>query len=210
MLCSVPVLQKRIPFGQIPFPPPLRRPWRTRVFVRGLLRYYGTVRLPVPCIAVVLHRIHGTGHYAIRNGRSQDIPVPVRETCMRAQGLRPREVRIPLAITRHSMLPSASLDASAPRRRVFSRLNTRPTCPLSTLHSRPYVRLRMTRGRCGSLFLHRMRLSLTISRRSSPAHQGLTPLNMTPLNVFNYAACENGCTSLSSLPSRASSATSIS
>jgi hypothetical protein len=73
------------------------------------------------------------------------------------------------------MLPSASLDASAPRRRVFSRLNTQPTCPLSTLHSRPYVRLRMTRGRCGSLFLHRMRLSLTISRRSSPAHRGLTP-----------------------------------
>jgi hypothetical protein len=65
--------------------------------------------------------------------------------------------------------------ASAPRRRVFSRLKTWPTCPLSTLHSRPYGRLRMTRSRCGSLFLHRMRLSLTISRRFSPAHQGLTP-----------------------------------
>ena len=135
------------------------------IFVRGLLRYYGTVRLPGSCIAVLLHRIHGTDHYAIRSGQSQDIPVPVRETYMRAQGLRPRGVRIPLAFTRHSMLPSASLDASAPRRRVFSRLNTWPTCPLSTLRRRPYGRIRMTRGRCGSLFLHRMGLSPTISRR---------------------------------------------
>ena len=98
-------------------------------------------------------------------GVPQDIPVPVRETCMCAQGLRPRGVRIPLAVTRYPMLPSASLDASAPRRRVFSRLNTWPTCPLSTLRRRPYGRIRMTRGRCGSLFLHRMGLSPTISRR---------------------------------------------
>ena len=145
------------------------------IFVQGILRYYGTVRLPGSCIAVVLHRIHGTDHYAIRSGQSQDIPVPERETYMRAQGLRPRGVGIPLAITRYAILPSASLDASAPRRRVFSRLNTWPTCPLSTLHTRPYGRLRMTRGRCGSLFLHRTGLSPAISRRFSPAHQGLTP-----------------------------------
>ena len=53
----------------------LRQPWRTMVFVRRLLRYYGTVRLPGSCIAVVLHRIHGTSHYAICSGQSQDIPV---------------------------------------------------------------------------------------------------------------------------------------
>jgi len=39
-------LQNRIAFGQFPFLYPLRRPWRTMVFVRRLLRYYGTVRLP--------------------------------------------------------------------------------------------------------------------------------------------------------------------
>jgi hypothetical protein len=45
-LCSGPVLQNRIAFGQFPFLHLLRRPGRTAVFVRGLLRYYGTVRLP--------------------------------------------------------------------------------------------------------------------------------------------------------------------
>jgi hypothetical protein len=40
-----------------------------------------------------------------------------------------------------------------------------PHVPLSTLHPRPCGRRRMTRGRCGSLFLHRMTLSFTTSRR---------------------------------------------
>jgi hypothetical protein len=39
--------------------------------------------------------------------------------------------------------------------------------PLSTLRGRP----RMTRGRCGSLTLHRMTLSLTTPRRFNPAHK---------------------------------------
>jgi len=63
-----------------------------------------------PCIAVVLLRIHGTDRCAIRRGQSQDIPVPVRETCMRARGLRPRRVGVSLALTRQSVLPSAALD----------------------------------------------------------------------------------------------------
>ena len=47
----------------------------------------------------------------------------------------------------------------------FSRLNNRPVRPLSTLRIYPYGYMRMTRGRCGSLFLHRMGLSPTTSRR---------------------------------------------
>lgn len=75
--------------------------------------FFGTMELsdfPQSCIAVVLQRIHGTDHYAIHNGQLRDIPVPVRETCMRAQGLRPRGVGMPLAIARHAVLPSAALD----------------------------------------------------------------------------------------------------
>jgi hypothetical protein len=43
--------------------------------------------------------------------------------------------------------------------------------PLSTLRRRPYERLRMTRGRCGSLHLQPMRLSLTSPCRFLPAHR---------------------------------------
>ena len=57
------------------------------------------------------------------------------------------------------------LRASAPWIRVFSRLNNRPVRPLSTPRLCPHGYMRMTRGRCGSLFLHRMRLALTTSRR---------------------------------------------
>ena len=42
--------------------------------------------------------------------------------------------------------------------------------PLSTLRRRPYERLRMTRGRCGSLLLQRMTLAFTTPCRFLPAH----------------------------------------
>jgi len=47
-----------------------------------------------------------------------------------------------------------------------------PHVPLSTLRRHPHGCLRMTRGRCGSLLLHRMALSSTTSRRFIPAHRG--------------------------------------
>ena len=42
--------------------------------------------------------------------------------------------------------------------------------PLSTLRRRPRGQLRMTRGRCGSLYLQRLRLSLIPPCRFLPAH----------------------------------------
>ena len=45
-----------------------------------------------------------------------------------------------------------------------------PHFPLSTLRLRPRGRLRMTRGRCGSLGLHRMELPSTTLCRFLPAH----------------------------------------
>ena len=73
------------------------------------------------------------------------------------------------------MLPSTALDSvGTPEEGLFA-AQYLAHMPPSTLRCRPYGRLRMTRGRCGSLFLHRMRLSLTISHRFSPAHQGADP-----------------------------------
>src|SRR5260370_30329311 len=45
-----------------------------------------------------------------------------------------------------------------------------PQFPLSTLLYPPYGWPRMTRGRCGSLLLHRTTLSFASSRRFFPAH----------------------------------------
>ena len=45
-----------------------------------------------------------------------------------------------------------------------------PALPLPTLRLYPYEDKRMTRGRCGSLSLHRMELSSTTPRRFLPAH----------------------------------------
>src|SRR5439155_23226900 len=47
-----------------------------------------------------------------------------------------------------------------------------PLLPLSTLRSGPCGPLRMTRGRCGSLLLHRVKLSFTAPRRLSGANGG--------------------------------------
>src|SRR5206468_3699236 len=54
----------------------------------------------------------------------------------------------------------------------LSRLHTRPARPLSTLRLPPREGRRMTRGRCGSLGLHRVTLTFTAPRRFIPAHGG--------------------------------------
>ena len=53
--------------------------------------------------------------------------------------------------------------------RTLSRLNGWPMHPLSTLRRNPRGLLRMTRGRCGSLLLHRKRLALSTPCRSPGA-----------------------------------------
>ena len=55
--------------------------------------------------------------------------------------------------------------------RNLSRLNGWPMRPLSTLRRDPRGPLRMTRGRCGSLLLHRKRLALSTPCRSPGASQ---------------------------------------
>src|SRR2546430_730092 len=56
--------------------------------------------------------------------------------------------------------------------------------PLSTLRGRP----RMTRGRCGSLALHRTTLSFATPRRFSPAHGRHVDRIRAPVRVGSVAA----------------------
>ena len=76
--------------------------------------------------------------------------------------------------SRGIVAPGVALRLSPQRRRPEAFLNFRgsipgPHVPLSTLQHCPYGQHRMTRGRCGSLALHRVTLSFTTPRRFIPA-----------------------------------------
>jgi hypothetical protein len=64
------------------------------------------------------------------------------------------------------VLPSDQVDVvGTPEQTLFRGSIPGPHFPLSTLRLQPYDRKRMTRGRCDSLNLHRMKLSFTTFRR---------------------------------------------
>ena len=92
--------------------------------------------------------------------QSWDLPSPVRGVSVRARGLRPRRVRAPLALSMRTVLPSTNVHSIGTlESRTISRLHTQPVPRNagSTLRSGPCGPQRMTRGRCGSLHLHRIR-----------------------------------------------------
>src|SRR5215831_16867632 len=74
-------------------------------------------------------------------------------------------------MTRLDVLPSAICTASAPGIGLFRGSMAGLCAPLSTLRRNPRGQLRMTRGRCGSLILHRKRLALSTPCRSPGASQ---------------------------------------
>src|SRR5499433_834098 len=74
-------------------------------------------------------------------------------------------------MARLDVLPSAICTASAPRIGLFRGSDGWLCAPLSTLRRNPRGQLRMTRGRCGSLILHRKRLALSTPCRSPGASQ---------------------------------------
>ncbi len=156
-----------------PFPPPSPPAGIPPAFVRPFLRYIWVcptshVRSSLSCSL----GIYSADRSAIRYDQTQDLPVPVREASVRAQGLRPRGAETHLAISMRSVLPSEQVDAvGTPEQTLFRGSIPGPHFPLSTLRLLPYDRRRMTRGRCDSLNLHRMKLSFTTSRRFLPAHQ---------------------------------------
>jgi hypothetical protein len=73
------------------------------------------------------------------------------------------------ALTRSDVLPSTICTVSAPRIGLFRGSMAGLCAPLSTLRRGPRGPLRMTRGRCGSLFLHRKGLAPSTPRRSPGA-----------------------------------------
>jgi len=153
-------------------------------FVRLLLRYYGTVRLPegahAPCAVTGLLRPfrRTVPHKGIRyRGSLWGLPVSGQRVSTRAQGLRLRgvprrladnvvwDVAFPLTIQgRHARGGDCT---SWPLRCRSSMAGLR--VPLSTLHPRGYPRRRMTRGQDGLLFLSCAALASATLCRLGPA-----------------------------------------
>ena len=159
-------LPSRVPLGQTPSLPPLRRP--SRSLVRGVLRYYGPVRLPR-----VVHQRRASTDFPLRPG---GLPLPpgnpgisrfpcemfpnmlgVFDRAGSVRGSRYRPVRCCLPRHRRRRHPGVEkFRGSIPGLPV----------PLLTLRRHLAVSRRIARGRCGSLLLHRMTLAVTTSRRS--------------------------------------------
>ena len=151
-----------------PFPPQPPPSSLSPPLVRLFLRYYESVRLPTS-----VHRYRAPLGFTARPyvfGQTWDLPVPVQKVSRRAQGLRPRGAKTPLALARCLVLPSGRDNAvGAPRLTTFRGSIPGPPFPLSTLRLCPHGHPRMTRGRCGWLNLHRMELSSTTFCRSPGA-----------------------------------------
>jgi len=136
--------------------------------------FAGTMGLsdfPVPFIV-------GLGPWTSRRGpwhhppRAVPGPPGSRARCFRAcRGSSTASGPGRLAKATTLVLPVVSRDnAGARNEKRFRGSIARLHVPLSTLHPRPRERRRMTRGRCGSLFLHRMGLSPLTPCRFIPAH----------------------------------------
>jgi len=101
-------------------------------------------------------------------------------------------------MTRPDVLPSAICTVSAPRIGNFRGSMAGLCAPLSTLRRGPRGQLRMTRGRCGSLLLHRKGLAPSTPCRSPGASQmfsGLPPKADLPAEhsgqtFYNEALCQ--------------------
>src|SRR6266568_6622518 len=92
-----------------------------------------------------------------------------------------------LAMTRSDVLPSTICTVSAPKIGLFRGSMAGLCAPLSTLRGSPRGPLRMTRGRCGSLLLHRKGLAPSTPCRSPGASQMFCGL---PLRI---ARAREGC-----------------
>jgi len=140
-----------------PFPPPPPPAGFSSALVRRSLRYLRACPTSHDRSSPSRSfRIHGASPRAISRGQAWDLPVPVQSVSVRARGLRPRRAGPSLALAGWSVLPSAIYDTVGTlKKNHFRGSMPGPHFPLSTLRLRPRGRLRMTRGRCGSLGLHR-------------------------------------------------------
>jgi hypothetical protein len=178
------------------------RPWlhqlRSRLpgFVRRLHSYFGGVRL----LTIVHHRLRLLA-FPTRTSAARMLALADHvRTC---QCLRRRRVwalafpgtvpgpcfadsHSPRPLSRPSVLPSVTGTTSAPGMRVLSRLNGWPVRSPVNASPMPSWALRMTRGRCGSLLLHRDGRAPSTPCRSSrrtpvyPCHQTFSePVGMS-------------------------------
>ena len=116
--------------------------------------------------------------------RTGDAPAVGRRTADRARSV-PAHASVydhaavsALAISRPSVLPSVGEQRRRPGKRVASRLNGWPVRSPVNARRCPRGQLRMTRGRCGSLLLHRDGLAPSTPCRS-PGALRFTPQQPT-------------------------------
>src|SRR5262245_44978860 len=103
----------------------------------------------------------------------QGLPGSAPSVSTHARGLRPRRVRLRLARTASTVLPSACSERVGTReKRRFRGSILCLRVPLSTLRRHRYRCLRMTRGQCGWLDLHCRGLS---PFTTVPAYPGACP-----------------------------------
>jgi hypothetical protein len=95
-------------------------------FVRRLRSYYGEVRLPTSVHHRLRHSRLPDADQGMRQWSDVGSPGSRTRSVRTCQGLRPRRAVQVLAITHPSVLPSASLKASASRGLLLSRLNGWP------------------------------------------------------------------------------------
>ncbi len=153
-----------------PFPPSPPRPIGRRCSETSpVLRACPTA--PARSSSACVRRLPDAARCTIRSGQTRALPVLARGVSVHARGLRPRGTSQHLAVATLEMWPSASdhgvgVPEFGPFRGSIPDLHV----PLSTLRTDPCGPSRMTRGRCGSLRLHRATLAFAAPRRFIPAH----------------------------------------
>src|ERR1039458_5653794 len=162
--------------GQTPSLHPLRSRWRTTGLVRRLHRYYGPVRLPgfVHRRRALLGSRRGLGQNQAEPGISRlpngglSPPCEVL-ACVHGVSDHAESGRISRWRSARCCLPKVGSCRHSGCKRFRGSIPS-PHVPLSTLREHPRECSRMTRSRCGSLDLHRMKLSFTTPHRLLPAH----------------------------------------
>lgn len=150
-----------VPFGQ----PPSLHLLRSMRLVRRFPRYYEAVRLPI-----AVHHWRASSDFPMRpptltrgsHGISR-FPCKVSPYVL---GVSDRAGSVHLLRYRFApcCLPPV-VQRRHPELLGFHGSIPGPHVPLSTLHPCSYEQRRMTRGRCGSLFLHRVTISFTTLHR---------------------------------------------
>ena len=153
------------------FPPLLRRPVAQLCSAASsVLRACPTSRARSSSACVSWTSRCGPPRHAA-DGRTRDLPVLARDVSVHARGLRPRGVRVALALATHRVWPSASgYSVGTPDATVFAAQY--PACTSPCQRFTPSLR-RLTHdsGPCGSLLLHRTTLSFATPHRFIPAHK---------------------------------------